>query len=158
MTLSVGLLTSLNVAYKVVVLPLPVGPAHSTIPNGERTSFEYAEWVSARHAEVVQSEERTRLVQNSHDAVFAHDGRHRRDAHVDLFAVDGDRQLTVLRTTTFDDVHVRHDLDSTHESRTDRDGQLKNFFQRSVNTEIELGRNLRTLRCARPTRGRALPA
>ena len=34
---------SLRVAYRVVVLPLPVGPAHSTMPNGERTIRSY--WV-----------------------------------------------------------------------------------------------------------------
>ena len=46
MTLSVGLETSLKVAYSVVVLPLPVGPAQSTMPKGERTNLEYVACVS----------------------------------------------------------------------------------------------------------------
>ena len=32
---------SVRVAYSVVVLPLPVGPAHRTMPNGARTKAEY---------------------------------------------------------------------------------------------------------------------
>ena len=40
-TLRARSLTSLRVAYSVVVFPLPVGPAHSTMPEGARTSFEY---------------------------------------------------------------------------------------------------------------------
>ena len=41
LTLRVGLLTSLSVAYSVVVFPLPVGPAQSIMPKGARTIFEY---------------------------------------------------------------------------------------------------------------------
>ena len=40
MTFRVRSATSLRVAYSVVVLPLPVGPAQSTIPKGARTSLE----------------------------------------------------------------------------------------------------------------------
>ena len=46
MTLRERSLTSESVAYRVVVLPLPVGPAHNTMPKGARTSLEYVSWVS----------------------------------------------------------------------------------------------------------------
>ena len=40
MTFRMTSLISVRVAYSVVVLPLPVGPAHNTMPNGARTSAE----------------------------------------------------------------------------------------------------------------------
>ena len=72
------------------------------------------------HAKVVESQDRARLVQESHDAAFAHDRRRRGHPDVDLFPVDVDRELAVLGPTAFDDVHVGHDLDSTHQARADR--------------------------------------
>ena len=46
MTLRSELLISASVAYNVVVLPLPVGPAQITMPNGERTRSEKISCVS----------------------------------------------------------------------------------------------------------------
>ena len=40
-------LISSRVAYSVVVLPAPVGPAQMTMPNGAWTSLEYVLYVSA---------------------------------------------------------------------------------------------------------------
>ena len=47
MMLRSELLISLSAAYSVVVLPLPVGPAQMTMPNGERISCENRARVSA---------------------------------------------------------------------------------------------------------------
>ena len=46
MMLRLGSSISVSEAYRVVVLPLPVGPAHSTIPNGARMSRVNTSWVS----------------------------------------------------------------------------------------------------------------
>ena len=91
----------------------------------------------AGHAEVVEAKERASLVQDSHDAVLAHDCGNRGHADVDFFAIDGDGQLSVLGAAALHDVHVRHDLYSTDQPGPDCNWQLKDLLQRSVDTESD---------------------
>ena len=46
-----------------------------------------------------------------------------------------DRELAVLGAAALDDVHVRHDLDATDETRADRRGQVEDLLQRTVDAK-----------------------
>ena len=58
----------------MVVLPLPVGPAHSTMPNGARMSLEYISWVSGGMPRSPRRRTDRFLSRIAHDAVLAPDG------------------------------------------------------------------------------------
>ncbi len=88
-----------------------------------------------RHAEVVEAEDGSGLVEDTHDALLTPDGGGGGHPDVDFLAIDRGRQLAVLGTTTLDDVHTRHDLDATDQSESHRRRKDEDLFQGAVDTE-----------------------
>ena len=119
----------------MVVLPLPVGPAHSTMPNGERTIWSYWVWVSRGMPELAQLVQRPALVQDPHHALLAEHGGHRRDPDVDAPAVDLGGELAVLGLAALDDVHVGQDLDPADQGARHGDGQAEHVVEGAVDAE-----------------------
>src|ERR1700691_109117 len=97
------------------------------------------------HTEIIETEDRSRLVQDSHDALLAPDGGGGGHPDVDLFAVDGGCELTVLGAAALDDVHARHDFDTTHQSEAHRGREYEDLFERPVNPEADANDILRRL-------------
>ena len=77
----------------------------------------------ARHAEFAESDHRATFVEQPHHQFLAEDGGHGGHAHVHLTTIDHRGELAVLRSTTFDDVHARHDLQTTHQAEMHRQRQ-----------------------------------
>ena len=125
-------LISASVAYRVVVLPEPVGPLHTIIPYGLRTIDRYRSYVGSRHAELGQLLHRAALVEQPQHRGLAPDGRAGRDAHVDADAVDRHLELAVLRTPALDDVHLGHDLDAADQLGAGRRRKAEHLAQRTV--------------------------
>jgi len=73
------------------------------MPNGERTSLEYAAWYRSAYRGR-SAEERPCLIQDTHDAVLAHNGRYGRHPDVNFFPVNSDCQLAVLWTSAFNNI------------------------------------------------------
>ncbi len=104
-------------AYKVVVLPLPVGPVTSSIPYGSelrRRSWVTTRMSKSKHVEPqpVQPLGERLLVEGAQHRVFAEDAGNHRDAEIDRTAVEGDAEAAVLRHAALGDVEFRHDLDA----------------------------------------------
>ena len=123
---------SVRVAYSVVVLPLPVGPAHSTMPKGRSHEGGVGVGCVLGHAELAQAEDGPCPVEEPHDALLAPDRGHGGDTHVDFFAVDLRAQLAVLWPASLDDVHSGHDLDAADQPDAHGRGERQHLFERAV--------------------------
>ena len=71
-------------------------------------------------------------VEHAQHHVLAVDGRHGRDAHVDLAAAHGDADAPVLRQAALGDVEPRHDLEARDERRAERRLRRLHVLQRAV--------------------------
>ena len=71
-----------------------------------------------------------RLVENTHDDLFAVDGRENRDTHVDFLLERLDLEAAVLRTSALGDVEVGKDLDARH------DGVMEGLWRRRTVDEL----------------------
>ena len=129
----------------MVVLPLPVGPAHSTMPNGARTKSGIRLGSVLRHAELAQAKNGTGPVEKPHDALLAPNGGDGRHPDVDLLAVDLRAQLSVLWSATFDDVHAGHDLDSADQADAHGRGKRQDLLEGTVDPVADPDAELRRL-------------
>ena len=84
------------------------------------------------HAELTESQQRAALVEQAEHALLTPDGGDGRDPNVDAASFDRQRELTILWTAPFDDVHARHDLESAEQRGADVDRQRERVVQRTV--------------------------
>jgi hypothetical protein len=106
----VGSLSSFNVAYNVVLFPLPVGPCDEDQTVRLVRALMEALALPFIESELLEVERLRVLVQDADDHLLTVDRGHRADAHVDLIAVVQDRERTVLWKPLLGDVHLRDDL------------------------------------------------
>ena len=109
-------------AYRVVVLPDPVGPGHQHHAVGlvdELAQLALGVVLEAEHIEVEGLELGVGrlLVEDTDHRVLAVHGRHDGDAEVDGAAREPDLEAAVLGDPLLGDVELRHDLDPADDGR-----------------------------------------
>jgi hypothetical protein len=85
--------------------------------------------------ELVEPDQRGRLVEDAHHDPLAVDPRHRYDAGVDRVAVDGQRDAAVLRDALLGDVEVGHDLHARDDARDHAPRDRRGLAQHAVHPE-----------------------
>jgi hypothetical protein len=108
-----------RIAYRVVVLPLPVGPVTRMMPLGEAASLLQQSKPVGRQPQVLQLQQRAGLVQQPQHQPLAEGGRDGGDAHIDVLVPHAHVEAAVLGQALLGDVHLGHDLDARDQGRLD---------------------------------------
>ena len=110
-----GVLISLRAAYRVVVLPAPVGPVTSTAPRSCLIECSSSSGPPSP-SRAGRGRDHALLVEDAHHhRLPAHQGQ-RRDADVDVVFVDLEADAAVLGGPALGDIELGHDLDPGDEA------------------------------------------
>ena len=140
LTLTSSVASCFSVEYSVVVLPEPVGPVTSTMPDGRWISSSQVCVSSVRESEFGVAAHDDLGIEDPHDELFAECRRQRRKADLDLAAgIGAGRDLgldtAVLRPTLLDDVHASEQFDAARHRGHHAGRHLVHLVQHAVDAE-----------------------
>ena len=107
----------LSAAYRLVVLPEPVGPGHQQNAVGFAQQLAQGCEGVVRHAQSRQLQAPGLFVEQAQHHPFAVGRGQGRDPHIDFMPGQPQGHPTVLRDAFFSDIQTRHDLDPRHQQR-----------------------------------------
>ena len=132
------LFSSDSAEYRVVVLPLPVGPVTSTMPNGWLIASLKSLSALLLEAKLRHVQLQIRLVEEAQDDLFAEHRRQHRDAEIHLLAAS-QLQLDppVLWEAALGNVERRHHLDTRGHGILQLERRPHDFFEHAVAAEAD---------------------